>query len=265
LDTNFKYKGAKHALNDHEEAEVTNGHNGSEENELDDEELEQQANLNNKNNQFVNEYSSSRTHAYEAANEAAAAAAKTDLNLKFTIDLNTLKADMKKKSAKLLSKLSVNSTNCNLVKSLAKQENGLSMTNGKEDQQSLVPAALISNESLELKLKVEGNFNLSAPSGALIAQHQSLNHINSLANVSRLIATEGLKLNTFIENYDEAEYDWFNAIEFKFDAVTGKSSQFQELASFLQKKIFERQEKNRKSTLNETARYVMFTYFKKNV
>ncbi|RNA31321.1 endoribonuclease Dicer [Brachionus plicatilis] len=39
---------------------------------------------------------------------------------KFIIDLSTLKADMKKKSAKLLSKLSVSSTNCNLVKGLVK-------------------------------------------------------------------------------------------------------------------------------------------------
>jgi dsRNA-specific ribonuclease len=44
----------------------------------------------------------------------------TDIKNKFTIDMTNLKADMKKKSAKLLSKLSVNSSSCNLVKNLVK-------------------------------------------------------------------------------------------------------------------------------------------------
>ncbi len=38
----------------------------------------------------------------------------------FTIDINKLRADIKKKSAKLLAKLSVNTSDCNLVKDLVK-------------------------------------------------------------------------------------------------------------------------------------------------
>jgi len=45
---------------------------------------------------------------------------EADMRFQFTIDINRLKADMKKKSAKLLSKLSVNSNDCSLVRDLVK-------------------------------------------------------------------------------------------------------------------------------------------------
>jgi hypothetical protein len=159
---------------------------------------------------------------------------------------------MKKKSAKLLSKLSVNSTNCNLVKSLVKQDNNL-VINDKEQQITQLLTSAELNESLGLKLKVEDDFQLSGTNGIMLA-NSNFSHINSLAAIVTNGAQDNSKLNAFIENFDEAEYDWFNAIEFKFDAATSKSIQFQELAGFLQKKIFEKQEKNKKKAVNENAR-----------
>lgn len=47
---------------------------------------------------------------------------ESNIKYQFTIDINKLNADMKKKSAKLLSKLSVNSNDCSLVKDLVASE-----------------------------------------------------------------------------------------------------------------------------------------------
>ena len=55
---------------------------------------------------------------HEDEESDSAAISKPNPAFKFTIDLHQLKADMKKKSAKLLSKLSGNSNNCSLVKNL---------------------------------------------------------------------------------------------------------------------------------------------------
>ena len=153
------------------------------------------------------------------------------LNLKkFTIDLNTLKADMKKKSAKLLSKLSVTSNNCNLVKSLVKQDE-LEQEQQQPQQQQINKFSINSNTAL--KLKVEENFQLSSANDTLLHHNMITNGGKSNGGCNTAAVT---KLNAFIENLNEDELEWLNSIEFKFDSATAMSKPLQNLAEFLERK-----------------------------
>ena len=73
----------------------------------------------NKSNQ---KKSSNKSFSDDSDSENELAENESNVKYQFTIDLNKLNADMKKKSAKLLSKLSVNSNDCNLVKDLVASE-----------------------------------------------------------------------------------------------------------------------------------------------
>lgn len=119
-----------------------------------------------------------------------------DINLKFTIDLNTLKADMKKKSAKLLSKLSMNSTNCNLVKNLIREqaEGGQAVVADTQDHQE------------DLKHSIEEKFQLLKANDELL----------SPSSIRTKIKKKPVKLS--LESLSEfVHLEWVNLVDFRFD------------------------------------------------
>lgn len=71
--------------------------------------------------------------------------------VKFTIDINTLKADMKRKSAKLLSKLTVSSNNSSLVKNLVKDIS----TNEKSSDLAEMCSVTNSNSPIEAETSIQ--------------------------------------------------------------------------------------------------------------
>jgi hypothetical protein len=132
-----------------------------------------------------------------------------DLKLKFTIDMNTLKADMKKKSAKLISKLSVNSNNCFLVKSLVNADTTYSINDFDE-------------QIVETKNDFS-NFDLANELAS------NLEDLNKNGNLGQLVFNEKNSMVQFKNNKnliidydffgDDLELnDWFTNIEFKFDS-----------------------------------------------
>ena len=141
-----------------------------------------------------------------------------ELKLKFTIDLNTLKADMKKKSAKLISKLSVNSNNCYLVKSLVKSEQQATavtshmcedLTRDAEESKQL---NLLPNDFASLS-----NFNI-ADELASNLENFKLNGNLSILEMSQLKGVDKSPLADFDLACDVELNDWLSNIEFKYDA-----------------------------------------------
>lgn len=87
------------------------------------EKIDKQSQLNKSDHQNPNLNKSVSEHSSDHSdNEHNEFDKESDVKFQFTIDINKLKADMKKKSAKLLSKLSVNSNDCSLVKNLVKTD-----------------------------------------------------------------------------------------------------------------------------------------------
>lgn len=70
--------------------------------------------------------------------------------VKFTIDLNTLKADMKRKSAKLVSKLSVNSSTCSMLKQFVNELNVVERSVAESDEK--VKCAAIESHNIDHSL-----------------------------------------------------------------------------------------------------------------
>jgi dsRNA-specific ribonuclease len=131
-----------------------------------------------------------------------------ELNLKFTIDLNTLKADMKKKSAKLLSKLSVNSNNCSLVKSLVRKGG---------------------DETTALKSDEDAGANEPASSLASIEKNYFMNSADEYSSNLRILKLidEPMVVKSQLDQFDlnqKSIDDWFHQIEFRFDLSEAESS-----------------------------------------
>jgi hypothetical protein len=116
---------------------------------------------------------------------------------KFTIDMNTLKADMKMKSAKLISKLSVNSNNCSLVKSLVKTPSQTSQF----------------EPSLESSIKSDfNNFNLADEITQNLDDLQQANGSTILEALNAAAAAAATANNNnnskkFLFNFDILEWD----------------------------------------------------------
>ena len=162
-------------------------------------------NANDDEEEFANDEAEfNEEEANEAQNERVNQS--NELNLKFTIDLNTLKADMKKKSAKLLSKLSVNSNNCSLVKSLVKK--GGDETAPKSDEDVVV------NEPANSLASIEKNYFMNS------ADEYS-------SNLRILKSIDEPMVKSKLEQFDlnqKCINDWFYKIEFKFDLSEAESS-----------------------------------------
>ena len=129
---------------------------------------------------------------------------------KFTIDLNTLKTDMKKKSAKLLSKLS--SVNCNLVKSLssnpAAQPVATSSTTSQQQQQQqqeqrAAPLSVIASPPLQGPAVLSP---LLAPTSTTTTANKA--GVSSTAKPLPLLSPSDFKLT------DPLDIAWLSKIQF---------------------------------------------------
>ena len=127
--------------------------------------------------------------------------------LKFTIDMNTLKADMKKKSAKLISKLSVSSNNCYLVKSLVKAESTCTVNEF--------------DEPLDESKSDFVNFDLTNVLASNLQDFKKNESIDFLTcrgrNTWSLAKNKSSNFESSIFDNDLELNDWFPSIEFKFD------------------------------------------------
>lgn len=164
-----------------------------------------------------------------------------EIKLKFTIDMNTLKADMKKKSAKLISKLSVNTNNCFLVKSLVKGD-GIN----DFDEQIVEPKNDFSNFNLanELASNLE-NFNKNSNLGHLV--------FNENNNIAQAKIDKNLIFDSDHFDDDLELNDWFYDIEFKFDSK--KKHEHSQIVAKLKQKFSAKEEVSSNFFISKLATY----------
>ncbi len=150
-----------------------------------------------------NDNNSKSEDSFDGDDDADVYSEKQQLNpskSQFIIDLDKLKADLRKKSAKLLAKLSVNSTSCNLVKSLTQNEPNKTNEFYLNDMGSGRDVNDVNNYGA-LELTTNGDFTSPITT--------SLNHKHA-SNSKYNLLKEAL--------IDETALEWLDKINFKSDS-----------------------------------------------
>lgn len=138
--------------------------------------------------------------------------------VKFTIDLNTLKADMKRKSAKLVSKLSVNSNTCSMLKQFVNELNVVEKFETTTTTTSSLEVVKSSSSNSDATTIVN---NPSEPTPALAQNQEFIGVNNTTPSIVNRIDLDSIDLKCFakVQLRCESKNSEFNS---KIDELRGK-------------------------------------------